>query len=81
MAETVRIDPKTHAALKKIARAKHLSLTEALAQAVEAYRRQVFLQAMKAGYAALHDSPGDWHEELAERAAWETTTGDGLDDQ
>jgi hypothetical protein len=79
MAETVRIDPEAHAALSEIARAKHLSLTDALSQAVEAYRREVFLQAMAAGFAALRDDPKAWAEEEAERSVWETTNADGLE--
>jgi hypothetical protein len=81
MAETVRIDPKTHAKLKKLARAKHLSLTEALARAVEAYRREVFLHEMQTGYAALQEDADGWSEELKERGAWEPTTADGLEDE
>jgi len=81
MAETVRIDPAAHAALAEIARAKHLTLTEALARAVDAYRREVFLEAMSTGYAALRADPKAWAEELAERKVWEPTSADGLEDE
>jgi hypothetical protein len=79
MAETVRIDPEAHASLAEIARAKHLSLTEALSRAVEAYRREVFLEQMAAGYTALRDDSKAWAAEQAEREAWDTTLRDGLD--
>jgi hypothetical protein len=81
MAETVRIDPASHAALTEIARAKHIPLTEALSRAVESYRREMLIQAMDADYAALREDPAAWAEEQAERAAWETTSADGLADE
>ena len=81
MAATVRIDPTTHAALVKIAKAKRLTLMEALARAVEAYRREAFLQAVDEGFAAMRDDPTAWAEERAERAAWDSTSADGLDDE
>jgi hypothetical protein len=81
MAETVRIDPISHAALAEIAKAKHIPLSEALARAVEAYRRSVFLETMAAGYAAVRANPKAWAEELSERAPWETTNADGLKDE
>jgi hypothetical protein len=81
MSETVRIDPASHAALTEIARAKHLSITEALARAVEAYRREVFLEAIASGFAALRDDPKAWAEEQSEREVWERTTADGLENE
>jgi hypothetical protein len=81
MAETVRIDPSSHATLAEIARAKHIPLSEALARAVESYRRELMIQAMDADYGALRDDPKAWAEEQADRAAWETTSADGLDDE
>jgi hypothetical protein len=79
MAQTVRIDAASHASLVEIAKAKHIPLSEALARAVEAYRRDVFFEAMAAGYQALRANPKAWAEELAERARWDTTNADGLE--
>lgn len=81
MAATVRVDPAAHAALSEIARTKHLSLTEALSRAVEAYRREVFLEGLASDFAALRSDPKAWGEEMAERAAWEMTTADGLEEE
>ncbi len=81
MAEAVRIDAASHAALAEIARAKHIPLTEALARAVESYRREMLIQAMDADYASLREDPAAWAEEHAERRAWETTSADGLTDE
>jgi hypothetical protein len=82
MAETVRIDPKSHAALAEIARAKSIPLTEALAHAVEAYRRVVFLEEYAADVAAFRVSdPQGFAEDQAEAALWDATNRDGLRDE
>jgi predicted transcriptional regulator len=77
--ETVRIDPDTHAKLKDLADMTGEPMTALLGKAVEAYRRQKFLEGANADYAALRDDPDAWAEELAERALWDCTLSDGLD--
>jgi hypothetical protein len=81
MADTVRIEAAAHAALSEIARAKHLSLTEALSRAVETYRRQVFLEGVADDFIALRSNAKAWSEEQGEREAWDTTAKDGLHDE
>jgi hypothetical protein len=81
MADTVRIEPAAHSALTEIARAKRLSLTEALSRAIETYRRQVFLEGVAEDFAALRQDAKAWREERAEREAWDTTSKDGLADE
>ena len=78
MAATVRIEPSAHEALAAIARAKQLSLTEALSRAIEVYRREVFVADLALDFAALREEPGAWAEEVAQRAEWDGTAGDGL---
>jgi hypothetical protein len=81
MPETVRIDPSAHAALVEIARAKHIPLTEALARAVEHYRREVFLEGLASDFSALRADADSWRQEQAERKGWDTTNEDGLADE
>jgi hypothetical protein len=81
LAETVRIDPASHAALAEIARAKHIPLTEALSRAVETYRREVFLDGLAGDFAALRSDDAAWAGERAERATWEITNADGLENE
>jgi hypothetical protein len=76
MVETVRIDPAAHIALAEIARAKHVSLTEALSRAVALYRREVFLEGVASDFAALRADAGAWAEEQSERSAWDATIAD-----
>ena len=75
----IKVDLAIFFSLTEIARAKHLSLTQALSCAVEAYRRAVFMESMSSGYAALRNDPKAWAAEQAERKAWDTTLSDGLD--
>ena len=56
MSATVRIEARAHAALSAIARAKQLSLTEALSRAIEAYRREVFVADLSSDFAALREA-------------------------
>jgi hypothetical protein len=51
-----------------------------LAKAVEAYRRRRLLEQMNAAYAVLPADGQGWREEQEERAAWDATLGDGLED-
>jgi hypothetical protein len=55
------------------------TMQDVLAEAVEAYRRQRFLEGANAEYAALRADPTAWAEEQAERAAWDATLADGLE--
>lgn len=77
--ETVRIDPDTHAKLKELADLTGEPMASLLGKAVEAYRRQKFLEGASADYAALRANPEAWAEELAERELWDATLADGLE--
>jgi predicted transcriptional regulator len=78
--EIVRIRPDTHAKLKELAEQAGESMPNLLEKAVEAYRRQQFLEGLADDFAALRADPKAWAEELAERAEWDTTLADGLQD-
>jgi len=53
----VRITKQTHQQLATLARENGLSMQTILDQAVEAYRRQSFLEALNADFAALKAHP------------------------
>ncbi len=78
--ETVRIRPETHAKLKDIANSTGQSMPDVLEQAVETLRRARLLDAANDAYRALREDPKAWKAELAERAAWEATLPDDLED-
>jgi predicted transcriptional regulator len=77
---TVRVSEHTHELLRKLAEASGEPLQKVLERAVENYRRQQFYAEFNAAFERLRADPVAWEEELAERALWETTLADGLDD-
>jgi predicted transcriptional regulator len=77
---TVRVSEHTHELLRKLAEATGEPLQKVLERAVETYRREQFYSEFNAAFERLRADPVAWEEELAERALWETTLADGLDD-
>ena len=54
-------------------------MSRTLEMAVETLRRQTLLEETNRAYAALRGDPKRWEEEQAERAAWDATLSDGLE--
>jgi len=52
---------------------------QTLDRAVELYRRERFLKAANAEFAALKEDRRGWKQYSDEREAWERTLGDGLE--
>ena len=77
---TVRVSEHTHDLLHKLAAATGEPLQKVLERAVENYRREQFYAEFNAAYVRLKADPGAWEEALAERAEWDATLADGLDD-
>jgi predicted transcriptional regulator len=77
---TVRVSAPVHEKLKRIATRSGMTLSRALEMAVEALRRQMLLEETNRAYAALRSDTKRWAEEQKERAAWETTLADGLEE-
>lgn len=77
---TVRIDENSHKALREIAEASGSTMQAALAQAIEELRRKMLIDETNQGFAALRQDPKAWKQEQDERALWETTLSDALDE-
>ncbi len=77
---TIRVSRSTHATLRRLSEQLDVPMTEILDEAIGAYHRQRFFADLNAGYAALKGQPAAWADQEGERAAWETTLGDGLED-
>ena len=75
---TVRIKRETKQVLEKIADLTGRKTQQVLDEAIEAYRRHVFLEQANQAYAALQQNADQWAEELAERRAWDAATADNL---
>lgn len=78
-AETVEIDETTHHALHEISQATGESVQTILAQAIEEYRRKHLFDQAATAYAALRNDATAWQAELDERALWENTLQDDLE--
>ncbi|MGM0486830.1 MAG: toxin-antitoxin system protein [Planctomycetota bacterium] len=78
---TVRVSEPTHRTLRELSEQLGESMQGILNQAIEDYRRKRLLEQANAGYAALRGNPDAWEEELTERADWEVTLSDGLDNE
>jgi len=74
----VRLSQHAHTVLRRIADEEQQSMQAVLDKAIERYRRERFLHAANADFAALKSDPKAWKEELKERELWEHTLADGL---
>lgn len=77
---TVRIDENTRETLKRLAALAGKSLQDTLAMAVETYRRQAFFDSLNLSAQRLKGNPEAWKAELEERAAWDATLEDDLEE-
>ena len=77
---TVRIREETRSKLRQLAEETDQPMQVVLDQALDAYRRERFFTALDEAYAALWADPIAREEELAERALFEGTLADGLDE-
>ena len=75
---TVRISIEAHQKLRSLAEKAGRPMQSLLEDAVEALRRQTFLEQLNQDYAALRTDPAEWKRVEGERKAWEVTLGDGL---
>ncbi|MBI1744948.1 ribbon-helix-helix protein, CopG family [Candidatus Acetothermia bacterium] len=75
-----RISESTHELLQELAAKRGVSIKSILEAAVEAYRRECFLEESNAAFAALRRNAKAWREEQKERAAWDQTMTDGETD-
>ena len=78
---TVRLREPTRAVLRRMADESGEAMSVVLEKAIEAYRRQRFLEQVNAAYAALRADPEAWSIELEERRSWDATLMDGIDDE
>jgi len=77
---TVRIDAATHRTLQALRRQTGETTPEILRRALEEYRRKHFLDGLAEDFAALRKDTKGWIDEGAERALWDATAQDGLEE-
>ena len=75
---TVRISLRSKGVLQDLSTQTGKKMQEILDEAVEAYRRHLFLERANVAFAALHADSEAWEDEKKEREEWEATLSDGL---
>lgn len=75
---TTRISAAAHGVLREMSRAEGKPMLALLDEAVEALRRQRFLEQLNTAYAGLRADARAWGAIEAERRAWDETLADGL---
>jgi hypothetical protein len=78
---TVRIGTIAHRTLQALAEQTGVSMQSVLEKAIEEYQRKCFLDGLNADFGALRGNPQAWQEEQRERAAWDATLADGLEEK
>jgi len=75
---TTRISAAAHGILRELSQVEGKPMLALLDEAVEALRRQRFLERVNAAYATLRADPREWAALEAERRSWDATLADGL---
>jgi hypothetical protein len=75
---TIRISESAHGTLRELSRSEGKPMLALLDEAVEALRRQRFLEQVNAAYTTLRADPRTWAALEAERRSWDATLADGL---
>jgi predicted transcriptional regulator len=80
MSQLVRVDDQTHMALQKLARQNGKPMGLVLAEALRFYADHLFWEEANRAFAAANQDPSLAAEDEAERQLWESTLGDGLEE-
>ena len=78
---SVRIGKKSHHILRRLSEQFGESIKTILDRAIEDLDRQWFHQKANEAFAALRANPAAWEAEQQERAIWEKSIKDGLEER
>ena len=78
---TIRVNERTHKALRALAASTGETMTHLVERAVEQLRVERFFAEVNDAYDRFQADPDGWAAEIAERRAWEATLGDGLEQE
>ena len=73
----VRISENTHHTIKGIAHDTGDTMQGVVEQAVDRYKRELFLESLNRDFDSLKANQEDWANELGERSLWDETLSDG----
>jgi hypothetical protein len=74
----VSVSENTHKTLVSIVESSGETMQSVMEQAIESYRRSIFLTQANAAFLALRQNETLWQDELAERGLWDQTIADGV---
>ena len=77
--QTVPINEHDHLLLLELSRRYGKSVELTLSDAIRVLKDRLMLEATNAAYAELQRDSEVWREELEERAQWDATLSDGID--
>ena len=75
---TIPISFASHKALLTLVESSGHTTQAVLDQAIENYRRQIFLEQANEAFIRLRQNEELWEDELTERTDWEMTIADGV---
>lgn len=78
---TVRVDVRTREVLREWSREQHKPIGEIIADLVQRQEKERFWQELEASLDRLRADPQAWQEYQDEIALWDTTSGDGLENE
>jgi hypothetical protein len=76
----IRVETSTHKKLRSLAAQTGDTMPRLVAAAVEELERKLFWEQVNQEFTDLRANPTAWKQELEERAAWDTTLADGIEE-
>lgn len=81
MSGMVRVGSALHTRLRTIAEAERRPIGQVIEDALGQYERQKFWQGVADDFARLKADPAAWQDYQDEVMAWDTSAGDGLENE
>ena len=81
MSKMIRLDEQSNKTLDDLVKETGSSKQALVRKAISQLMRDYFLQKSNLEYERLQQDPIAWKEELGERAEWDVTLLDGLEDE
>lgn len=77
----VRVSENTHRLLRTLSTREGKPMQDILDEAVEHYRRRLFLEGLSNDFRLLASDPAAWAEHQEEMELWDSTIEDGIDNE
>ncbi|MBM4319116.1 MAG: hypothetical protein FJ125_03950 [Deltaproteobacteria bacterium] len=77
----VRVTPETRDRAHEVARRQGVPMVVVLERAVKEYQERLFWEEVDRTYGEARQDEQAWREETEERAVWDATLLDGLEDE